>query len=127
MAKILLVDDMEPVRKAIIGIMKYLKHEVDEVENVNQAVIKLQQNKYDLVITDMVMPDGGGKELITYMNKLGQRPKILAISGGSWHLNAIIELDPIIMMADATLSKPFGREELEAALNKVLPATPVAA
>lgn len=119
MAKILLIDDVAAVRRSIISILKQDDHEVIEVDTADTAVSTLKEASYDLVITDIILP-GGGEVVIQEAMKCKMRPKILAISGGGWQLNGADALKHAVQWVDATLEKPFSREELLQAVNRLL-------
>ena len=62
---ILLVDDSRTVRQFLrLVLSRYLSCEISEVENGCQAINRLCENAYDLVITDINMPEMNGLSLI---------------------------------------------------------------
>ena len=64
--RILVVDDFLPIRKAIIETLKLLKfNNVEDAENGIVALEKMEAEKFDLVISDWVMPEMDGLELLT--------------------------------------------------------------
>lgn len=121
MAQILLIDDMKGVRRTVCSVLKRVGHVVVEAEDGGAGLEILQSGaRFDLVITDMLMPKHDGTEIILYLEKQPSRPKILAISGGGAHVSA----DEAFMLArskaDATLAKPFDNADLIAAVDKLL-------
>ncbi len=63
---ILVVDDFKSIRKAIVDTLKLLKFtNVDDAENGVEALKKMEEKKFDLVISDWVMPEMDGLELLS--------------------------------------------------------------
>jgi signal transduction histidine kinase/CheY-like chemotaxis protein len=79
---ILLAEDEEKVRKAGQEILESLGYQVLAAENGREA-LKVYQSagRIDLVLTDMVMPEMGGKELVQELHKIAPHAKVLAITG----------------------------------------------
>ena len=78
---------------------------------------KKERGKFDLVITDMLMPDGSGEDL--YIDLMSIRPdvKVIVISGFS----AKEAVDKMLAYgAKAFLPKPFSIEELDSKIQEVL-------
>jgi response regulator RpfG family c-di-GMP phosphodiesterase len=82
--RILLVDDEPLVRRTL---QKYLEkggYAVDVAENGLAALRRLEQKEFDLVITDLKMPELDGRELLKYMaEKFSQIPRIVLTAIGS--------------------------------------------
>jgi CheY-like chemotaxis protein len=76
--------------------------------------------RFDLVITDMLMPKSDGMEVLLFLEQQPNRPKVLAISGGGSQISA----DDAFMLArskaDATLAKPFDNADLLAIVDRLL-------
>lgn len=68
--KILIVDDEELLREILSESFSMYGALVDSAEGGITALEKIQQNNYDLVITDLRMPLGDGLNLIENINKL---------------------------------------------------------
>jgi CheY-like chemotaxis protein len=115
MAKILLIDDMKGVRRTLSTVLKRAGHDVVEADDGGVGVDLLKSQRFDLVITDMLMPQHDGMEVLLFLEQQPNRPKVLAISGGGSQVSA----DEAFMLArnkaDATLAKPFDNSELQAA------------
>jgi CheY-like chemotaxis protein len=88
--------------------------------------LKLFQNtKFDLVITDLVMPKMDGLEVIAAIRKMDQSVPILAItSSGSLAGQGDLLLLAKKVGANATLMKPFDREPLMEKVRECLSAGP---
>ena len=123
MAKILLIDDMKGVRRTVCAVLKRAGHTVVEADDGGAGLHLLQSQRFDLVITDMLMPEHDGLEVLLFLEKLPDRPKVLAISGGGSQISA----DEAFMLArskaDATLAKPFDNSDLVETVDRLLKVT----
>jgi len=121
MARILVVDDEEDVRHSIRFALESAGYDIFEAQNGIEADEQLAENVFDLVITDMIMPEKEGFELIRDINQNYPDVKIIAITGGGAKKDlkgeVIMGKDDILGFvekfgADATLQKPFKLAEL---------------
>jgi DNA-binding NtrC family response regulator len=120
MTEILLIDDMAGVRRAVVSMLSRAGHTVTAAENGGQGIELLRSRRFDLVITDMLMPDVDGADVLTQVGSLPNRPKVIAISGGGAGLSADSALRLAKIKADAFLEKPFEAEALLAVVDKLL-------
>lgn len=120
MAHILLIDDMKGVRRTLSAVLKRAGHTIVEADDGGAGLEILKSQRFDLVITDMLMPQHDGMEVLLFLEQQSNRPKVLAISGGGSQVSA----DEAFMLArskaDATLAKPFDNAELLAVVDKLL-------
>lgn len=123
MADILVIDDMDDVREGIAAVLALSGHTVTEARNGREGIDLLKQRAFDLVITDILMPEQDGTEVIMHLDTLAKRPPVLAISGGAAKVPAYIALHLARLKADATLMKPFRNAELVEKVTNML-ATP---
>ena len=123
MAQILLIDDMKGVRRAVSAVLKRAGHTITEADDGGAGLELLKRQRFDLVITDMLMPTHDGMEVLLFLEQQPNRPRVLAISGGGSQVSA----DEAFMLArskaDATLAKPFDNADLLAAVDKLLKVT----
>ena len=120
MAQILVVDDVDDVREGIVAVLQSAGHTITEARDGKEAIAKLGQHSFDLVITDIMMPEQDGTEVIMHIEGLPQRPPVLAISGGAPNVPAYMALHLARLKADATLMKPFRNEELRSKVDALL-------
>ncbi len=66
---ILVVDDEPLVRKSISKYLIEIGYDSDTAEDGSQAIEKLAENKYDLILTDLRMPNVDGRQLLKYMSE----------------------------------------------------------
>ncbi|MCX6739613.1 MAG: response regulator [Candidatus Parcubacteria bacterium] len=79
--QILLVDDEEYVRKAICRALRKLGVEFIQAESGEKALILLQKQQFDLLITDHKMPGMTGLELISKVKETYPALPVILISG----------------------------------------------
>jgi CheY-like chemotaxis protein len=120
MAEILVVDDMEDVRKTIGSMLRRGGHSVTAAANGIKAIALLERQRFDLVVTDILMPEGDGTEIIIFLDTMPNRPRILAMSGGGSQLSPELALLMARAKADAVLTKPFESSELIATVERLL-------
>lgn len=120
MSSILVVDDDTQVLDVMSEMLKLEGHQVTLAENGKQAVEQVEAEAFDLVITDLIMPEKEGLETIADIRKLRGPVPIIAISGGG-RIGPTDYLETARFIgADATLAKPFGRDELINAVTSLL-------
>ncbi len=120
MAKILVVDDEALIRDMLRQMLTRLGHRVTMADDGKLGLDYFNEIKPDLVITDIIMPNKDGIQLI--MSLLNQNPDfpIIAMSGGRRAVSAEFNLDSAgLLGAKAVLQKPFSREQLQDALQMV--------
>jgi DNA-binding response OmpR family regulator len=120
MAKLLLVDDNQELLGIQGEFLRMSGHEVLTAANGGEALAHAARETFDLVITDIIMPDKDGIEVIVALRKNMPALKVIAISGGG-RLNAKDYLSIARKLgASATLAKPFSGSELVATVAQVL-------
>lgn len=123
MARILIVDDDELFRDMLHDMVIGEGHEVECATNGQEALNLVGDTAVDLVITDILMPEKDGIELIMELGARPESPPIIAVSGGRRAISREFNLDSARLMGvRATLAKPFTREQLRTAINDALSA-----
>jgi YesN/AraC family two-component response regulator len=120
MARILLIEDDESVRTILYLTLVHVGHEVIEARNGREGLDRFRETKPDLVITDIVMPEKEGFEVLMKIRRKNPALKIIAISGGGLHNAAHYLHTAKLLGAAKVLAKPFSNEELMAAVNELL-------
>lgn len=118
MARVLLVDDDRNVRKglaAIIARSGTAFGEIEECSNGSDALRLMSARRYDLLITDVLMPEMDGIELVARMDGMAEKPYVVILSG---HDDFKYAQKAIGCGVKAYLLKPVNREELRRALVK---------
>jgi len=114
--RILLVDDHPDTCVALERLLVRRGHLVAAAHNVRSAMETAARNSFDLLISDIALPDGTGTELMTYLHAISRIPGI-AISG--FGMNGDIEKSIDAGFAEH-LVKPVKMENLEAAIDRVM-------
>lgn len=110
---ILLADDDEDVRALFEMILKRRGHLVTTASTGREALARLAEQKFDVLITDVVMPDVDGLELIKAARKSGAPLRIIAITGGGNYLNGKYCANLAAALgADVALMKPILPQKL---------------
>jgi len=81
-AKIIVIDDEASIAIMIKRMLEKAGHEVEIAFNGNEGLQLVEKFQPDLLITDIVMPEKEGLELILELRKRNPKIKIVAISGG---------------------------------------------
>lgn len=115
-ARILLVEDHEPTRTTLATLLSRRRHNVKMAISVNEALALASKNDFDVVISDIGLPDGNGYDLFKKLQK--QSPvKGIALTGYGMD-------DDVARSRDAGfavhLTKPVHIESLERALVAAL-------
>ena len=118
MVDILVIEDDEAVRFSLHTALEAMGHAVDTAVNGVEGVNMCEAKEYDLVITDLIMPEKDGVETILELKISNPSLKVVAISGGGNNID-IMETTYRIG-ADGALTKPFSIDELYACVRKVL-------
>lgn len=125
--RILLVEDQDTVRQVLRCILEDGGYQVIEARNGAEALPLCRLEKPDLVVTDLLMPDKDGLEIIAELRQVASGLPVLAITGGG-HVGAALYLAVAETLGAAlVLEKPFAGPVLLQAVATLLtspPATP---
>jgi len=81
MAKILIIDDERSIRNTLKDILEFEKHQIELAENGKQALELVQGQVFDLIFSDIKMPEMDGIELLGHLLDKGIEVPIVMISG----------------------------------------------
>lgn len=119
MARILLVEDDPLVSDTIALVLQKAGHDVEVAHDGNEGLAKFAAMAPDLVITDIVMPEKEGVQLIRELRAQSAVP-IIAISGGGRTKNFHFLEIAKALGATEVLRKPFARDALFALIARCL-------
>jgi DNA-binding response OmpR family regulator len=120
MPKILLVDDDDALRKVLRLTLVKMGHAVVEARNGKEALALQRNEPFELILTDLIMPEKEGLETIEEFRKKFPEVKIIAMSGGGRVSVTDYLKIAKVMGADGILAKPFSNDEMAAAIDAVL-------
>lgn len=121
---IFLVDDDNNFRRALREVLENAGFAVREAETGRTALISLRELAPDLVVTDIIMPDIEGIELIRELKREIPAVPIIAVSGGG-RIGARDVLEMARRMgADRAFQKPFRYEPFLRAVRELLRGRP---
>lgn len=116
MSRILLVEDEAGMRRVVRDALEQAGHEVDTAANGAEALERLSERSFDLIVTDLKMPGLGGRALVEEVRK-GSRVPILVLTVRQEETEKVALLDA---GADDYVTKPFGVQELLARVRALL-------
>lgn len=114
--KVLLVEDNLNIAKGLIYALNQNEFEVSHALNVKEAEIKLKSEKYNIIILDIMLPDGNGFELYEKIKQNYFTPCIFLTAKDDE--NDIVK--GLELGAEDYMTKPFSTRELIARMNKIL-------
>ncbi len=114
--RFLLVDDDAGILRFMQRHMDSFGLQTDQAMNGKEAVEFLQQQEYGVVITDMMMPEMDGMELLQYIGEHHSHSDVIVVSG---HSKIYSFSDVITAGATDFIAKPFERDELKAKLKRI--------
>jgi DNA-binding response OmpR family regulator len=118
---LLLVDDEKILRDAVKEILEVNGFNVIDAADGDAALGWLAQVKIDLVITDLVMPNMDGVELVEKIRTQYKQLPIIVVSGSGTAVTKRFGIESInIPGATASIAKPFKSTELIALVNNLL-------
>lgn len=118
---VLIADDEEDIRLLLDQWLKPMGHTIRLARNGTEALKIARGVVVDLLITDILMPDGDGLVLIEGLRKTQPAVRVLAISGGGRYMDSREYLKIAEGFgADAAIMKPFNREKFLQGLGRAL-------
>ena len=120
MARILLIEDYDLVRGLLRETLELAGHAVIEARTGAEGLDLFRKGGADLVITDIVMPDKDGIDVVRALREQVPPVPIIAISGAGDSAEDYLDL-AYRMGAVKVLLKPFTIGALIAAVNELLP------
>lgn len=109
--KILIIDDEKAILEMLSKRLERFGFVVDVAETAEVGISKINSSPYDLIFTDIRMPDMSGDDVFTYVKtNVKKSTPVIAMSGTPWLLGN--------SNFDAVIAKPFSKEELMATVSQ---------
>lgn len=114
--KVLIVDDEELIRNIIKDYCLVENFQTDEAENGLEAIQKVKNNDYDIIVLDIMMPKMNGYNAYEEIKKIKNIPTII-LSARDEEKDKLLSFD---LGVDDYLTKPFSPKELIARMKAIL-------
>ncbi|MBW2604050.1 MAG: response regulator [Deltaproteobacteria bacterium] len=116
--KLLIIDDNKEILDALCEFLSKKKYDITSANNGLEGLKYLEKEEqvFDVVITDLIMPDISGVALISIIKKRFPDTLVIAITGWGEHPEALATEAE----ADHVMEKPFELSKLERSLKKLL-------
>lgn len=115
--KFLLIEDNKQLAHAICSRMSFDGHVIDHAETIEDATAFSKTENYDLILLDIMLPDGDGRDFLKHHRASKQDTPVIVLTARSQVSDRISILD---LGADDYVTKPFDHAELEARCRAVL-------
>jgi two-component system response regulator (stage 0 sporulation protein F) len=115
MATILIIDDEESIRLLLRSALEAAGYEVTEAANGRQGLELYRRKPTDLVITDILMPELNGLDMLLELTREFLNAKVVAISGAGGEKNVLDVAK--LLGARQTFRKPFSMPQLLGAVR----------
>ena len=115
---VLIVDDDPDFRTLVRAYLANQPYSLTEAPDGAVALERIDQNHFDLIVLDIVMPERDGFELIPAIRKSSPKSRILAVSGSCCRSIYLKMADH--MGVDLALEKPVGRDRFSCCVRQLL-------
>ena len=117
MPKILICEDEPGMRMGLKDNLEFENYEVDLAEDGEKGLTKILENKYDLIILDVMMPKMSGFDVCKSARKKGITTPIILLTAKGEEIDKVLGLE---LGADDYVTKPFSLRELFARIKAIL-------
>jgi DNA-binding response OmpR family regulator len=109
--KLLIVEDDDRIREILVKYMKNENFEIDEAPDGRNAMKLLDDNKYDLVVLDVMLPDIDGWSILKHIREKDSEMPVIMLTARSEEEDRLFGFE---LGADDYVTKPFSAKELVA-------------
>jgi DNA-binding NtrC family response regulator len=120
MARILVIDDQDSIRRVVRRALEQDGHEVFDASDGELGMEILESHSFDVVITDIFMPGQDGIVTLRQVRKRFPAVKVIVISGGDSTGIMDLRQDAELLGAVKSLQKPFNAREIMDLVRSVL-------
>ncbi len=117
-SRLLIVDDEQSLLEFLVLLLSKEGYEIETAPNVTEAKEKIAQNRYDLLLCDITMPDGNGLEVLETIKLQQQDPSAVIMMTA--HTSTETAVEAMKLGAYDYICKPFDVEELKILVKKAL-------
>lgn len=122
MPRILVIEDDPVMLEFMRIVLQETGYEVETAEGGVEGMKAIERTDLDLVVTDIYMPDMDGLEIVREIKARFPDLKTLAMTSGGSHDNVSVLIVAEVFGADASLKKPFSKDELTDCVERTLAA-----
>ena len=120
MSTVLIIDDDTQFNLMLKSALEIKGYEVETAANGKEGKTLYQNKKYDVIITDIIMPDVDGYEVILDLRRMGMSDRTIAVSGGGR-----TAADDYLVTAQhfdvaATFNKPIDLQALRDKVDEII-------
>lgn len=119
--RVLICEDTAPLRRALVRLFSGAGFEVVDVENGALGLAQFEKQPFQLVVTDLVMPELNGAQLIQAIRRSGSTVPIIIASG--YPTDALEQLDDASRVGVKSIEKPWETDALLALVRSLLTAS----
>jgi DNA-binding response OmpR family regulator len=116
-ASILVVEDEPKIREGLVDFLEFHGYVACTAEDGLQAERIVSQQRFDLILLDLMLPQISGEQLCTRWRQQGLQTPIIMVTAKGLERERVVGLD---LGADDYVTKPFSLEELLARIKAVL-------
>ena len=118
--EVLVADDVVEITELITRWLEAEGHKVTRASSGREVIVWVQKRDFDIVVTDIVMPDGDGWDAILAVGRQRPETRVIAISGGG----NLMPVEACLRVAkgvgaDIVLKKPFTKADFLNAFNRL--------
>jgi CheY-like chemotaxis protein len=115
--RVLLIEDHEDTARVLAKVLQQIGHEVETCATVATACQKLRNKKFDLLLSDIGLPDGSGIDFIKAAREICQTPAVALTGYGMAE-----DIERCLQAGfEEHLTKPINIDRLQKALSRILP------
>lgn len=117
MVKILIVEDEPQMRLGLKDNFEFEGYDVDFAEDGQQGLNALEENSYNLIILDVMLPKISGFDLLKKIRNQGNETPVIMLTAKGEEIDRVLGLE---LGADDYVTKPFSLRELLARVKAIL-------
>src|SRR5438093_6796609 len=117
MTTVLVIDDERSMRDFLAIMLKKQNYHVSLAEDARSAINSINKNVFDIVISDIRLPDGNGIEILTHCKKVSPETDFILITA---YASTETAVEAVKMGASNYVYKPFDIDELKIVIERCI-------
>jgi DNA-binding response OmpR family regulator len=111
----LVVEDDPAIRRLVEKLLQRRGIEIDTAQDGRQAIEKIRDGDYSVLVLDLMLPGATGYEIIDYIKSSGAKVPVVVVSAVSQQALSKLDLEVVKMV----ISKPFDVTEFTEAIESI--------